>query len=274
MGGRSLPGDGTMDGSVRCVPGSTAQPANDSAEAASSRPLPPEHLRWRVAGTESAAHFDVSGQQSRRDIERALAVVGRTLHEFTSVLDFGCGCGRIARWLDDLPAGVSLHGVDIDAEAVAWAARHIPHARFSVNRGEPPLDFQDDAFDLVLNHSVFTHLPEHLQDAWLAELNRVTRPDGVLLLTVSGEHPFAGFLQTWLDAGADPAFWEERYRREGLVYVEDDSWVGGPFPDFYHSTFHAPWYVFEHWTKFLELHAYVVRGSLGFQDLLVFRPSS
>ena len=48
-------------------------------------------------------------------------------------------------------------------------------------------------------------------------------------------------------------------------------WVGGPFPDFYHSTFHAPWYIFEHWSKIFEIKAYVVRGSLDFQDLLLLR---
>jgi SAM-dependent methyltransferase len=237
-----------------------------------TRPLPPEDLMQRVAGTPDAMHFDSSGMRSRRDFERALAVVGRSFDGFENVLEFGCGCGRILRWLDDLPPGTKLHGVDIDEEAIAWAAEHIPHARFTVNQALPPLDFPDDAFDLVVNHSVFTHLPERYQDAWLGELDRVTRPGGTLLLTVSADHPFQGFLQSWRDAGADPKRWENEYRQRGIVYVEDDEWKGGPFPDFYHSTFHAPWYVFQHWTRFLELQAYIVRGSLDFQDLLVLRP--
>ena len=57
----------------------------------------------------------------------------------------------------------------------------------------------------------------------------------------------------------------------GIVFIEDDGWKGGPFPDFYHSTFHAPWYVFQHWTRFFDLKAYVVRGSLDFQDYLLLR---
>lgn len=236
--------------------------------------LPSEELIWRVTGTRDAQHFHQSGRLSVEDIGRALAVVGRRLEDFERALDYGCGCGRTLRWLGDLPPAVELHGVDIDADAVAWAAENVPHARFLACDPEPPLPFEDGFFDLVFNHSVFTHLPEEMQDRWLAELARITRPGGTLLLTVSGEHPFSGFVQTWLDAGADPSHWQRLYREHGLVYVEDDSWTGGPFPDFYHSTFHAPWYVFDHWARFLTLRAYVVRGSLDFQDMIVLEPKA
>ena len=53
------------------------------------------------------------------------------------------------------------------------------------------MDFPDAYFDLIFNHSVFTHLDENYQDAWLAELERVTKPGGVLVLSVSGQHPFS-----------------------------------------------------------------------------------
>lgn len=225
---------------------------------------------WRVTGVRDATYFDASGSQSVDDIHHALGSVGSSLTSHRRVLDFGCGCGRILRWLQPR-VGVELHGCDIDVEAIAWVAEHLPHARCVVSDALPPLPHEADYFDLVYNHSVFTHLPETYQDAWLAELNRITRPGGLVLLTVSGDHPFAGFCQTWLDAGADPASYERRYHEHGLVYIEDDSWTGGPFPDFYHSTFHAPWYVFEHWTKFLDLKAYLVRGALGFQDMLVLQ---
>ena len=233
--------------------------------------MPGEELIWRVTGARDVAHFHESGQRSVEDISRALAAIGSAFADRRRILDFGCGCGRILRWLDFGP-DVELHGCDIDAEAVAWVSANIAHARAVQNDCKPPLPYEDDFFDLVYNHSVFTHLPEDYQDEWLAELDRVTRPGGVLVLTVSGDHPFAGFRQTLLDAGADPSHWDRLYGDGRLVHVEDDSWVGGPFPDFYHSSFHPPRYVFEHWTRFVELKAYIVRGALDFQDLLVLGP--
>ena len=227
---------------------------------------------WRVAGTPDAPHFVRSGRQSVVDLGRSLAAVGSSLTEHRSLLDFGCGCGRVVRWLDGLSPDVVLHGCDIDAEAVAWVEEHLPHVRATVNDGLPPLPYATDSFDLVFNHSVLTHIPEHYQDAWLEELGRVVRPDGFVVLTVSGDRPFAEFRESVVDAGRDPQPWDRLYRERGFVYVEEDGWVDGPFPGFYHTTFHAPWYVFEHWSRFLEVRAYVVRGALDFQDVVVLRP--
>lgn len=227
---------------------------------------------WRVAGTPDAAHFKRSGQQSVADLEHALAAVGSSLSSHHARLDFGCGCGRVLRWLADPSPDVLLYGCDVDAESIAWVDEHLPHVRATVNDGLPPLPYDADSFDLVFNHSVFTHIPEDYQDAWLAELSRIVRPEGIVVLTVSGDHPFSEFRESVVQAGGDPKPWERLYREQGFVYVEDDGWVGGPFPDYYHTTFHAPWYVFEHWSRFLEVRAYIVRGALDFQDMVVLRP--
>ena len=235
-------------------------------------PLPNVDLIWRVAGHRSPEEFERSGRQSVHDIERALASVDARLSWFDRVLDFGCGCGRVLRWLDDLAAATELHGVDIDEEAIAWVRESLPFVQAHVGPHLPPLDFPDGHFDLIVNHSVFTHIDEAYQDAWLEELRRVAKPGGLVLLTVSGEHPFEGLESDWRRAGADPRRLRRRFEAEGIVYIEDDDWVGGPFPDFYHSTFHGPWYVFAHWRRWFEVRAYLVRGALDFQDLIVLRP--
>lgn len=99
-----------------------------------------------------------------------------------------------------------------------------------------PLIYPDGAFDLVFNHSVFTHIDEHRQGMWLSELQRVTRPGGPVVLSVHGE--FA------LPDGA----WEirDRLERDGIAFMDEGVLKDTPFPEWYRNTWHAPWYVFEH----------------------------
>src|SRR5207244_2931679 len=104
--------------------------------------------------------------------------------EIDSVLDFGCGCGRVTRYWNDFGGEVS--GSDVSAKAVAWCRANLTFARFEVNRLAPPLAFPDEQFDLVYALSVFTHLTEELQLAWRDELRRVLRPGGRLFVTTHG----------------------------------------------------------------------------------------
>ena len=146
-------------------------------------PLPPPELRVRVAWTGDASWFLESGRLAAESIRDALARHGTALDDLESLLDFGCGCGRVTRRWADL-RGVA--GSDTSGEAVEWCRRNLPFARFEVNGLEPPLAFDDESFDLVHALSVFTHLTEPLQHAWIAELRRVLRPGGLLLLTTHG----------------------------------------------------------------------------------------
>lgn len=102
------------------------------------------------------------------------------------MLDFGCGCGRTLRWFNG--SEPHLHGTDIDAEAIGWCQKNLHFADFEMNEGLPPLDYADETFDLIYAISVFTHLDEERQFLWLDELKRATKPGGIVLLTVHGEH--------------------------------------------------------------------------------------
>jgi SAM-dependent methyltransferase len=241
-------------------------------------PLPPDELIDRVMGSFSnegaegyRKYFLESGRQLVEGLERALAAVGDSLSAHERILEFGCGCGRLMRWMEGLAPGRTLVGTDIDARAIEWASTNLPFAHFDVNEGLPPTRYRDGEFDLIVNHSVFTHLDERYQDLWLAELERITEPGGALVLTVHGAHGF-GEAERQLPEGAlERREWRERLERDGILYVADDSFVGSAFPDFYHTAFHAPWYVLEHWSRWFDVVAYLPRSSLGFQDQVVLR---
>lgn len=225
------------------------------AEAA-NMPDPGNDLIARVVGGPDHTWFYWTGRESVREIERALAIADRSLDSFQSILDFGCGCGRMLLWMEELGRTRALHGTDIDAEAIAWCREHIPYAKLSVNDGDPPLPFADGAFDLIFNHSVFTHIDEPRQDAWLAELHRVTQPGGFLVLSTHGE----------VALGDDPWGIREGLEREGIVFMDGVIAPDFPLPDWYQNTYHAPWYVFERWGKWFEIRGYVPGGALGVQD--------
>ena len=96
------------------------------------------------------------------------------------VLDVACGEGygssllaRVAR---------SVVGVDISAEAISHAAAVYPGVNLAFRVGSAScLEFQDDAFDVVVSFETIEHLLEQAQ--MLAEIRRVLRPNGFLLIS-------------------------------------------------------------------------------------------
>jgi 2-polyprenyl-3-methyl-5-hydroxy-6-metoxy-1,4-benzoquinol methylase len=140
----------------------------------------------RVTGTGDLGWFLSSGQLAAETIRETATRHGRPLDELQSLLDFGCGSGRITRWWRALDADV--HGSDADARAVRWCRANLVFARFASNGRRPPLAYDGESFDLVYAISVFTHLTEELQRPWLDELRRVLRPGGLLVISTHGAH--------------------------------------------------------------------------------------
>lgn len=230
----------------------------DDAVAADGYPLPPASLRHRVIGVADARSFIESIPRVRADFERALRDAGYKLEDYHSILDFGSGCGRGLRSFAGRP-GVTLAGSDIDAEAVRWCQTHLPFARWEVNGEFPPLAFGAGEFDLVYGISVFTHLDEQHQFAWLDELKRVTRPGAVLLLTVHGAKAYETL----------PRDVRSHIERTGFLYLA--SYVDkGRFPDWYQNAYHTEAYVRATFGQRFDVVDYQADRIYG-QDLVILR---
>ena len=165
-------------------------------------PLPPPDMirmtsgLYRRASDPEAIHrrYQATGVDSAAWIRDTLSRHGVAMDELGALLDFGCGCGRVARHWTDLPG--TVHGCDYNPNLVRWCAEHLPSAEFRANGDEPPLPYADDSFDFLYSISIFTHLAEPLQIPWMKELVRVVRPGGLMLITVSGE-TYARDLPAW-----------------------------------------------------------------------------
>ncbi len=240
-------------------------------------PIPPADLILRVAPSFDAgnieaarASFDLGGLEHLQSFERALLAVGRSWSDFHRMLDFGCGCGRFVRHLGPLTKTLAIEGTDIDAEMIEWCRANIPFGTYAVAPQQPPLPYADHSFDLIINHSVFTHLDEGHQNLWLTELQRVASPGATLLLTVEGTATWNRTREASERVGEPIDQWQDELELRGILFIADDHFVGSTHPDYYHSTVHAPWYVFEHWTRYFDLVAYLPEGS-DTQDLVVLR---
>jgi SAM-dependent methyltransferase len=150
-------------------------------------PLPPCRQRLLVDGRSSGAeHFLRVGGQMAEAIRVAVAATGAEIGDLEAILDFGCGCGRVARhWATT--EGPEIHGCDYNEELVTWCAGNLPFVHAIRNELEPPLPYAAQSFDLIYALSVLSHLREPLQHAWIAEFRRLLRPGGLLVLSVLGE---------------------------------------------------------------------------------------
>ncbi|MBK1876188.1 class I SAM-dependent methyltransferase [Pelagicoccus mobilis] len=159
----------------------------ESSDTVDGLPVPSTQLIEWVTGQESLEVFLESGKLGVEAIEGVLERNGLSFKGMEAVLDFGCGCGRVLRYLQNFDT-VRLHGTDINREAIAWADVNLNFAEFCSNRLVPPLRYRVASFDLVYAFSVFTHLPENLQSEWMAELRRVLRKGGHLIVSLHGDH--------------------------------------------------------------------------------------
>jgi ubiquinone/menaquinone biosynthesis C-methylase UbiE len=107
------------------------------------------------------------------------------LRDGLRVLDVGCGVGNLLRTTGRQWPRVELSGMDPDPKALARARRKARRAGLEVRLDcgfAQEMPYPDDSFDRVFSSLMLHHLDSTAKDALLAEVRRVLRPDGVLVL--------------------------------------------------------------------------------------------
>lgn len=151
----------------------------------SDLPLPPLELR-RLIG---------SPPDSWAEPESVVTELPREAYDH--VLDFGCGCGRIARlFLKGDPRPRQYVGIDAHRAMIDWCITHLAHlapgfrfvhhdvwsstyGRDNRYQAAAPFPVETGAVSLVIALSVFTHLTRPQAAYYLHEVSRVLRPGGV-----------------------------------------------------------------------------------------------
>jgi SAM-dependent methyltransferase len=190
-------------------------------------PVPNATLRAASSVREAGAWFAIG--------EAWACVVSRFLPDAPFVIDLGCGCGKLARFLYLNPR-VRYLGLDLFLPAIAWCRRAFhPLAgdrfRFEHFDGYSPaynpqgtldpgtyvLPCPDSAADTVVCGSLFTHLSEPVCKHYLHEIRRVLKPRGRAIISIHFEPPagsvFAGD-ESRIDI--DPDYFRNMARAAGL----------------------------------------------------------
>ncbi len=109
-----------------------------------------------------------------------------------TVLDFGCGTGRITRELREILPKSKFVGVDVSETAIKIAKKKYPWANFySVQDGDK-FPFKKNSFDLILAADVIEHI--YNTQHTLLELNRILKKGGEIVITT----PYYGFIKNLL----------------------------------------------------------------------------
>jgi SAM-dependent methyltransferase len=154
-------------------------------------------------------------------VVNGLATAGRQVAAGDSVLDFGCSSGRVVRVLAAAFPDTDWHGCDPNGEAIAWAQANLPAIAFSRSPQEPPLPYADGALAAVFAISVWSHFDQSLGAAWLADMRRIIRPGGALLLTTHGWHSVAHYAGNGLRSEANLRDISRALRRSGFWYAAE-----------------------------------------------------
>jgi len=100
-----------------------------------------------------------------------------------SILDYGCGWGRIIRFFIKDIEPSKIWGCDPIPEMITICKEKNKWCNFANIGTTPPTQFQNNTFELIFSFSVFSHLSEESHKGCLVELYRILKPGGLLLIT-------------------------------------------------------------------------------------------
>jgi len=235
-----------------------------------STPVPDDDLIFLIAGHRDRGSFAESRRAAVDTLVGMLAETGVNTLDFQSILDFGCGCGRIlAGWEGSLGPDTELHGCDINEQLVRFCQESLKHALVVQSNYLPPLPYTDHKFDLIYANSVYTHLVLSAMLSWTGEITRIVKPGGIAVITMQGSYYAAELAKVSKEGSRILA------ERGYYIYLRgkpEDTWLGANN----YLAFATPDFMRRIFAGFDLIRAFpgVSHGPThlaAFQDVLIFR---
>ena len=145
---------------------------------------PPDYLLHET-GKLIFSHYHTSGKAAANEIHSLHAIFSNS--PIQSILDWGCGVGRVTRHLPDYFPGAKITGVDVNPSCIQWLQNNIQGIEWiqsSTNLSDETISAQ---YDLIIALSVLTHLPASEQANWLNKLYGLLQPQGLVWLSTHGK---------------------------------------------------------------------------------------
>jgi SAM-dependent methyltransferase len=130
--------------------------------------------RWDAAWSDSTFDDEVA-TLSYDWVQPTLQFITRNLEGCRTVLEAGCGPGRILHFLGE--NGYLPVGIDCSLTALLEARVHLPQGRLVLG-DVLRLPFGDETFDAYISLGVIEHFPAAEVDRCLQEARRILRPGG------------------------------------------------------------------------------------------------
>jgi SAM-dependent methyltransferase len=217
---------------------------------------------------EEIASYAERGRNVISLIEETLAAAGKKIEDVGRWLDFGCGYGRVLRFLLERVPPERVSASDVIDEGVEFC-----RSEFGVTalRSRPELaSVQLGSFDFVYAVSVITHLDERNSVDFLRLLGDSLTEGGIALFTTHGEWSLAHPAHYGPEYEARGAEIEAAVRERGIAYLRYDF-----APDDYGITWHSREFVE---ATMAELHGaelrpllFKPRGLDGHQDVYAYQ---
>jgi trans-aconitate methyltransferase len=146
--------------------------------------LPPDTLLYETGKLDYATYFQ-SGQEAAAEIESLCKLF--SISPIQSILDWGCGVGRVTRHLPTYFPNANIVGADSNPDCIQWLQNNIPAIQWLQSNAADRGETLTESYNLIIALSVLTHLPANEQTNWLKKLHNLLHPEGLVWLSTHGK---------------------------------------------------------------------------------------